>query len=300
MFVMQAISDHNAGMARTLDTALLRTFAAVAGSASMTAAAAALHLTQGAVSQQVRRLEEALGCTLFDRGRGLKLTPAGERLLGKARQMLRLNDEIWAEMAPGAVAGRVRLGVPYDLVGTALAPALRSYAEAWPQVELSLHCAASPELAAALEAGTLDLAVIEEPAGSAGGECLGVEPLVWVGARAGTAHRRSPLPVSMVADTCAFRPAVLAALEGHGRAWRTVFENGSIDATAATVRTDLAVTAWLACTVPADLEILGPDSGLPPLPSFAIGLHRPRRGTGAAAEALARHLRDGLLRPRRA
>lgn len=296
MFVMQAITSHNGRMARNLDTALLRTFAAVAGSASMTAAAAALHLTQGAVSQQVRRLEEALGGALFDRSRGLRLTPAGERLLGKARQLLRLNDEIWAEMAPGAVAGRVRLGVPYDLVGTALAPALRSYAEACPQVELSLHCAASPELAAALEAGTLDLAVIEEPAGSAGGECLAVEPLVWVGARAGAAHRRSPLPVSMVADTCAFRPAVLAALEGQDRAWRTVFENGSIDATAATVRTDLAVTAWLACTVPADLEILGPESGLPALPSFAICLHRPRRGTSTATEALARHLRDQMLR----
>lgn len=296
MFVMQAITSHNGLMARNLDTALLRTFATVAGSASMTAAAAALHLTQGAVSQQVRRLEEALGCALFDRGRGLRLTPAGERLLGKARQLLRLNDEIWAEMAPGAVAGRVRLGVPYDLVGTALAPALRSYAEACPQVELSLHCAASPELAAALEAGTLDLAVIEEPAGSAGGECLAVEPLVWVGARAGAAHRKSPLPVSMVADTCAFRPAVLAALEGQDRAWRTVFENGSIDATTATVRTDLAVTAWLACTVPTDLEILGPEAGLPALPSFAITLHRPRRGTGAATEALARHLREQMLR----
>jgi DNA-binding transcriptional LysR family regulator len=287
-------------MARNLDTALLRTFAAVAGSASMTAAAASLHLTQGAVSQQVRRLEEALGCALFDRGRGLKLTPAGERLLGKARQLLRLNDEIWAEMAPGAVTGRVRLGVPYDLVGTVLAPALKAYAEAWPQVEISLHCAASPELAGALAAGTIDLAVIEEPAGSAGGECLAVEPLVWVGARAGTAHRKSPLPVSMVADTCAFRQAVLAALDAHGRAWRTVFENGSIDATTATVRTDLAVTAWLACTVPPDLEILGPNAGLPPLPGFAITLHRPRPEAGPAAQELARHLREGMLRPRRA
>ncbi|MBW8728606.1 MAG: LysR family transcriptional regulator [Inquilinus limosus] len=287
-------------MARNLDTALLRTFAAVAGSASMTAAAAALHLTQGAVSQQVRRLEEALGCALFHRGRGLKLTPAGERLLGKARQMLRLNDEIWAEMAPGAVAGRVRLGVPYDLVGTALAPALKAFADACPQVEISLACAASPELAEMLAAGALDLAVIEQPAGSAGGECLAVEPLVWVGARAGIAHRRSPLPVSMVADTCAFRPAVLAALEGHGRAWRTVFENGSIDATTATVRTDLAVTAWLACTVPPDLEIIGPDAGLPALPSFAITLHLPRHGPGPAARELAGHLRDAMRRQRRA
>jgi DNA-binding transcriptional LysR family regulator len=288
-------------MARNLDTALLRTFATVAGSASMTAAAATLHLTQGAVSQQVRRLEEALGCTLFERGgRRLKLTAAGERLLGKARRLLQLNDEIWAEMAPGAVTGRVRLGVPYDLVGTCLAPVLKTYAAACPQVEISLVCAASPELAEALAAGRIDLAVIEQPAGTSGGECLGIDRLVWVGARAGTAHLKRPLPVSMVADTCAFRPAVLAALHQHGRDWRTVFENGSIDATTATVRTDLAVTAWLACTVPPDLEILGPAADLPELPGFAITLHLPRHGAGGAVQELARHLRDGMLRQRQA
>ncbi|TGS86036.1 LysR family transcriptional regulator, partial [Mesorhizobium sp. M2D.F.Ca.ET.178.01.1.1] len=109
----------------------------------------------------------------------------------------------------------------------------------------------SPDLAAALAAGTIDLAVIEERAGPTAGECLFVDRLVWVGARAGSARLKRPLPVSMVADTCAFRPAVLAALGEDGLDWRTVFENGNIDATTATVRSDLAVTTWLASTVPA-------------------------------------------------
>ena len=57
----------------------------------MTAAANALHLTQGAVSQQVKRLEEALGCSLFERDRrGLRLTRAGERLFGKGKRLLGL------------------------------------------------------------------------------------------------------------------------------------------------------------------------------------------------------------------
>ena len=49
-------------MIRNLDTALIRTFVTVAEKASMTAAANALNLTQGAVSQQVKRLEDVLGC----------------------------------------------------------------------------------------------------------------------------------------------------------------------------------------------------------------------------------------------
>jgi DNA-binding transcriptional LysR family regulator len=285
------------GMIRNLDTALIRTFVTVADKASMTAAANALHLTQGAVSQQVKRLEEALGCSLFERDRrGLRLTRPGERLFGKAKRLLGLNDEIWAEMAGTEVAGQVRLGVPYDLVGTLLAPVLKAYAEAYPRVEISLLCAASPDLAAALAAGTIDLAVIEEGVGPSAGECLAVDRLVWVGAKGGVARAKRPLPVSIVADTCAFRPVVLSALNEHGLEWRTLFENGNIDATTATVRSDLAVTAWLASTVPADLDILPFDAGLPPLPNFSINLHLPKYGAAPAAQEFARYIRDGLAR----
>lgn len=95
-------------MTRNLDIALLRTFLAVADRASMTAAGNALHLTQSAVSQQVARLEQAFGKPLFFRDRrGLRLTPAGERLLGKARRLLSLNDEIWADMTTRRVEGPV-------------------------------------------------------------------------------------------------------------------------------------------------------------------------------------------------
>ena len=298
---MDDISIHNASMIRNLDTALIRTFVTVADKASMTAAANALHLTQGAVSQQVKRLEDLLGSSLFERDRrGLRLTRTGERLFGKGKRLLSLNDEIWTEMVGNAVAGQVRLGVPYDLVGTLLAPVLKAYAGAYPQIEISLSCASSPELAAALAAGTIDLAVIEERVGSSAGECLLIDRLVWVGARGGVARQKRPLPVSMVADTCAFRPAVISALDEHGLEWRTVFENGNIDATTATVRSDLAVTTWLVSTVPADLEILSADADLPALPNFAINLHLPRHGIAPAAREFAAHIRDGLARRQQA
>ncbi|RWF57358.1 MAG: LysR family transcriptional regulator [Mesorhizobium sp.] len=288
-------------MIRNLDTALVRTFVTVADKASMTAAANALHLTQGAVSQQIKRLEEVFGCSLFERDRhGLRLTRFGERLFGKGKRLLSLNDEIWSEMATSAVAGEVRLGVPYDLVGTMLAPVLKTYVETYPQVEISLVCASSPELVAALAAGRIDLAVIEEPVGPSAGDCLAIDRLVWVGSKGGIARHKRPLPVSMVAETCAFRPAVLAALGEHGLEWRTVFENGNLDATTATVRSDLAVTTWLASTVPADLDILSADPELPALPNFSINLHLPKHGVEPAAREFAACIRDGLARRQQA
>jgi DNA-binding transcriptional LysR family regulator len=288
-------------MSLNLDIDLVRTFVITADHASMTAAANARYLTQSAVSQQVKRLEDKLRCLLFERDRrGLRLTPAGEQLLPKARRLLSLNDEIWSEMTAATVSGKVRIGVPYDLVGTSMAPILKAYAEAYPRVEISLLCASSPELLSVLANGKADLVVVEEPVGELVGECLRVERLVWVGARGGAAHRKDPLPVSMVADSCAFRPSVVSALEAKARAWRTVFESGNIEATTATVRTDLAVTAWLACTVPSDLEILGAEADLPDLPPFAISLHVPKRKMTAAAAEMARYVRDGMTRQQQA
>jgi DNA-binding transcriptional LysR family regulator len=267
----------------------------------MTIVANRLHMTQSAVSQQIKRLEDMLGQLLFERGkRSLRLTDAGTRLLGNARRLLALNDGIWDDMTEQTVSGVVRLGVPYDLVGTCLAPVLSAYAGRHPHVDISLVCRASPDLKKALEAGEIDLCVVEEPEAAAGDECLAVDRLVWVGARSGRAHLKVPLPVSMVADTCAFRPSVIAALEEQGRRWRTVFENGNIEATTATVRTDLAVTVWLSSTVPPDLDILGTGDGLPDLPSFAINLVLPRGEVTRPALELAGFIREGLMLPRQA
>jgi len=283
-------------MTRNLDTALVRSFVTVAETGSMTAAANALHLTQGAVSQQIKRLEDAFGCPLFERNRrGLTLTGAGERLLGKARRLLGLNDEIWADLTTPAFTGEVRLGMPYDLVTSYLPPILKTYAQEYPHVDVSLVCLTSPLLAEALAAGEIDLAIIEAPAGQSDAECLAIERLVWVGAKGGEAYLKRPLPLSIVNDTCAFRPVVFDALRRAGLAWRTVFGNGSGEAVTATVMTDLAVTASLAATVPPGLDVLTERSGLPELATFAINLHLPRAQASPIAEGLARHIRDSFV-----
>ena len=86
-------------MPRNLDITALRSFTAVADEGKVTAAAARLNLTQSAVSMQLKRLEESLNQPLFDRsGRGIALTAEGELLLGYARRMIALNDEIWTRM----------------------------------------------------------------------------------------------------------------------------------------------------------------------------------------------------------
>lgn len=263
-------------MNKNLDLALIRTFATVADGGSMTAAANLLHMTQGAVSQHIKRLEDMLGCALFDRKtRNLELTERGERFLVKARQMLRLNDDILADMTGEPLRGTLRVGVPPDLVA-ALGPAMKAFGKAHPLVDMSIVCAASPALGEAVDSGQVDLALIEYVSGKAKGEIIRQEPLVWVGGQDSDAFERRPLPLSLIDDRCAFRPIILDTLADAEIAWRSVFESGNIDATAATVRAGLAVTAWLVSTVPNDLKILDPAAvNLPALPPFVICLRLP-------------------------
>ncbi len=283
---------------RMLDLVLLRTFVVVADQRSMTAAANALHLTQGAVSQQVRKLEDLLGGSLLVRQRGgIQLAPLGERLIARARQILALNDQLWADLQGDAVQGSVRLGAPYDLAGAWIAPAIKSFMEAYPQVDLSLTCGSSTELKSAIASGSLDLAVVEESVEAASGECLSLERLVWAGAKGGSAYLKTPLPVSMVAETCAFRAPVIAALQAQDRPWKTLFENGNLEATVAMVSSDLAVSVWLQSTVPAALDILPAEALLPELPPVAISLQRSKGSASAASNELVRHLRLHLACP---
>ncbi len=275
---------------RNLDVTLIRAFITVAETGGMTSAGNVLHLTQAAISQQIKRLEELFGTELFTREkRGLHLTDAGERLFGHAKRMLTLNDEIWAEMTGKVFSGQVRLGVPYDLVGTYLPPVLRSFSRAHPQVEITLVCRSSPILKEALGAGAVDIAIVEEGECGPGCERLATDALVWVGARGGEAHLKRPLPVAS-SETCAFRPVTFEALRQAGIPFRVVTEGGDLDSSSATVQTDLAVVASLASTVQDGTTLLGAASGLPALGDFSINLYLPASG----GSELARILADGL------
>src|SRR5262245_4202464 len=107
-----------------LDPDLLRAFVAIADHGSFTRGAAALHRTQSAISMQMQRLEAAIGAPLLDRSRrGLRLTPAGEVLLGYARRILAVSAEAVSRLRDLQVEGSVRLGVMEDY-GTRLVPPL--------------------------------------------------------------------------------------------------------------------------------------------------------------------------------
>jgi DNA-binding transcriptional LysR family regulator len=143
----------------------LQIFEAAARSLSFSRAGQLLHLTQPAVSMQVRQLEHFAGVALFERtGRRLHLTDAGEELVVHARAVLRaLEDADEAFSArKGLRGGRVRLAV----VSTAkyFAPRLIArFAQSHPGVQIRLQVENREELVRTLAANDLDLALMGRP-----------------------------------------------------------------------------------------------------------------------------------------
>lgn len=282
-----------AALSRNIDVALLRAFVAVVETGSVTRAANLLSLTQAAVSQQLKRLEELFGVELFDRSnRALRTSADGERLLPHAQTMLTMNDAVWGLMSRPHYEGELRVGVPHDVVEPNIPPVLKRFDRAWPRVHVTLVSGITVELLNDLDEGRLDVALSTQPSTPKHAELLLRDPLVWVGAQGGQAHLREPLPVSFGSPNCTFRASAIKALAAVRRDWRPVCEASVHDAIKATLFADTAVAPMLLSTVPAGLQVLEVEDGLPTLPPFCINMHLRRSGRSAVAEEFATFVRQ--------
>lgn len=269
---------------RNLDITTLRSFVAVADSGGVTRAAGFLHLTQSAVSMQLKRLEEVLGIEILDRtGRRIALTAAGEQLLVYARRMVALNDEVMARLTDQAYEGEMTLGVPYDVVYPAIPRVLQQFNAAFPRVRVQLISSHSRALKEQYARGEVDMILTTESGVDEGAETLCTRPLVWVGAAGGSAWRQSPLKLAF-GRLCMFRPLVIDILEREGVAWEISVESDSDRTIEATVSADLALNVVLKDTQPAHLEVVDHGGALPDLPEQRINLFTGSNGNVARAE----------------
>ncbi len=282
-------------MATNLDTDLLRTFVAIADCGSFTRAAELVHRTQSAVSMQVKRLEELLGKAVFHRdGRSIGLTADGEALLGYARRILKLQEEAVATLTQPDVVGTVRVGTPDDYVMRFLPGILTRFAQAYPRVQVAVHCEPSYSLVRRLDYGELDLALVTCDPSSEEGEILRREPTVWASSERHFAHEDEPLPLALFQEGCFLRAAALKALDEAGRNYRIAYSSPSIMGVHAAVSAGLAVTALARSILPSGVRALNPDEGFPALPPTVIALRRAPGLRSKAIDSLANHFADGL------
>ncbi|MEO8531228.1 MAG: LysR family transcriptional regulator [Deltaproteobacteria bacterium] len=280
-------------MRRNLDLTALRSFVAVADAGGVTRASGFLNLTQSAVSMQLKRLEESLGISLLDRtARTVSLTGEGEQLLGYARRMLELNDEVIARMTDEVYEGEIKLGVPHDIVYPAIPEVLKRFAADFPRVRVNLESSFTKSLREQFARGDIDIILTTEDGVGDGGETLVTVPLVWVGAPGGQAWRQRPLRLAFE-KRCIFRVGVQSSLDEAGIRWEMAVESEQTSTIEATVAADLAVHVSLQGAGSPRLEAIQHAGALPTIPGKDINLYASDSvRSGRAASELLRLLRQ--------
>ena len=145
----------------------LRAFVAIAESGTFTAGAMRVHVTQAAISMQIRQLETEIGAKVFVRApRHVILTEAGEQLLRRARHILREHDAALDEIAElaGAERGRLRIGSASAMVLTDQLPAiLKELRKQHPAADIAVTSGTSEVLVDQILAGEVDIAFVSLP-----------------------------------------------------------------------------------------------------------------------------------------
>ncbi|GAP38367.1 LysR family transcriptional regulator [Piscinibacter sakaiensis] len=277
------------------DLELLRTFVCVVDERSFTRGGARVHRSQSTVSQQIRRLEEALGQPLLQRdrsGRDVRPTERGELLAHYARRLLALAQEAHERVGAPLPPAVVRLGVPEDVDARRLASVLAGFAQRQPAVRLETLSGMSSELNRALVADALDLALLKREPGS--GPCLAAWPeaLAWVGpagAPAPVGEAGRPLPLALFPPGCIYRQRALRWLDGRERPWRLAFASQSLAGIQAAVASGLGLSVLPLTALLPEHRVLGIDEGFeaPPATELALVAGGP---VSAGARALADHL----------
>jgi DNA-binding transcriptional LysR family regulator len=212
-----------------LDPRLLRAFVAIADAGSFTQAAERLNMTQSTISQQLARLEEAAGHALLDRvARPVRPTAAGERLLGYARRILALQQEAKTILGDPAGTTSIRIGLPEDIFGTAMAAAFATFAKRHRETRLDVTAGLSRDLTRRYRGGEFDIVIVKEPAASSDCRATIPEAMAWF--ESADAPPRWPDPVPLVAFPPGglYREAMFERIERERLRWYVAFSGSSL------------------------------------------------------------------------
>jgi DNA-binding transcriptional LysR family regulator len=258
---------------KALDIEAVQAFVLVADLKSFTRAAEAMDTTQSAVSLKIKRLEQELGRRLLERTpRLVRLSADGNLFIGSARSLVAAHQ--------GAISSfsveqrRLIVGLSQHIVGAELPFLLKRMSGSEPGMTLDMRVAASQDLLDDFDRGALDAAVVlRHDSRRQDGEILLTEQFGWM-ALPDFAHRPGePLRLATQAEPCSVRSMALAALNGAKIPWTEVFVGGGVTTIGAAVSAGLAIAALGRRVAPRGTVDLGPQLGLPPLPSRDVMLY---------------------------
>lgn len=304
-------------MQTSLDLKLLTTFVRAAHSGTLSATAIQVGRTQSTVTMQIQRLEETLGQTLFHRsGSGVRLTGQGERFLGYAERILKLHDEALSAFSDHGLRGAITFGCPEDYLIAFFPALLKSFGTIYPDIEIRVVSAPTPDLHRLLHARQIDMALVSTPITDTDktkdiNEIARTEQLAWVGSKPtlelhdfGTASTPNPnpnpapnpaptIPLALAASNALDHKAACDAMDAAHMPYKISYASNSLAGLIAVARSGLAISVMMQKAVPNDLYIL--KSPLPTLPKLGLKVSTSEGPQSPAIAAFGDHI--GKLLP---
>lgn len=273
-----------------VDIDLLRTLIVVADLKNFTAAGEKLHRTQSAISLQIKRLEQAVGEKIFERGSGkeVHLTKTGELVLSYATEILLLNDRLIQKIQSNSQVTVLRIGMPDDYAELLLPKIIAELARHNKAIEMQIVSELSMRLGTMIDHGQLDIAFMTRHDGIGGFKLLD-EGLSWVSVSDAHVANDTPLPLALFPEGCGVRHNALEALDAIGRRWHIAYCSSHFSALKAAILQRQAVGVLPTRAIPPDMVEIDQKHDLPKLKNSELVVRmNPQAST--AVVRLATHL----------
>ena len=268
----------------TLDLDALRSFVTGMECGSFAQAAIRLCRSTSAVSAQLKKLEQQCGAELvMKKGRGLALTRDGEIVMGYARRMLALNDEMQSALKGEQLQEEIRIGMQEDFGESLMPGILGQFRRHHPGVRIIARVDRNRALLNAFDANDLDMVLLwqneREPRQ---GRTIGQSQMVWIQHPdldiSALLAKGEPLPLVMFEHPCLMRSRAIDCLNRAGIPWRVVFVSHSLSGIWAAVQAGLGITLRTRIGMPGNLQVV--RNVLPAPGSLGITLEQ-KDGTNA-------------------
>ena len=273
-----------------IDSITLKSFIAIVETGTFSEAGNIVGRTQSALSLQIKKLEESLGCSLFDRtSRKVTLTEHGEIFLGYARQMIQIQWEAFSRLREPDIEGEISLGTPEDFATHYLSDVLAAFRQHHPRVQLKVSCDLTLNLIKGFESGEFDIVLVKrDPQRVKGGIRVWKEPLVWAAADQWQDSEKT-LSLVLSPKPCIYRARALAALDRAHKPWHLTYTSPSLAGTIAAVKAGLGITVLPKNMLPSGISPVRSKLKLPDLADAEIALLK-RDHLNRTGEVLAEHL----------
>jgi DNA-binding transcriptional LysR family regulator len=281
---------------RTFNLDQLQSFVSICETGSLSAAAAALYRSQSSISEHLQKLEALCDSTLVIRNkRGASMTPAGERLLRHAKNLLLSNDRAIADMQGLTLEADLYLGITDYLLPGTIAPMLKRLGATYPGLRIRVEVQSSTLLEQAQRSKKYDIALYMRMPGeqTAAAEVIRSEALCWAAHEHWVFDASQPLPIVTLPPGCTLQKYALGLLDDaaiHYSLWHSA---SSVSGLLSAVQAGLGVGCVHRSALPPGVKPVDSSGQLPELAAMELCMHS-RKGREEIAAELRRFISGQL------